>query len=282
VFACALVGFIWARLGRPFDRNLISTLISEIGAPCLVFSRLVALDVEPAALVEVGLASLLAMVAFGTVAFAVLRLARLPSHTFLPPMMFANAGNMGLPLCLFAFGDEGLALAVCFFAATALVHFTVGVWIWSGESSPAVLLRTPLAWAVTAAAVVIATGVELPKWLLDTTGLLGGFTIPLMLLMLGASLSDLAISSYRRTVALSALRLGMGFGVGVALAAALGLDGVARGVVIIQCSMPPAVFNYLFAERYGRSPGDVASIVVASTLLTFATLPFVLAFVLSP
>jgi predicted permease len=83
-----------------------------------------------------------------------------------------------------------------------------------------------------------------------------------------------------RSVALSSCRLGIGFVVGVALAALLELEGVARGVLILQCAMPAAVFNYLFAQRYGRAPEEVASIVVISTLLAFAGLPFLLGFLL--
>jgi predicted permease len=68
--------------------------------------------------------------------------------------------------------------------------------------------------------------------------------------------------------------------VGLILAAVLQLDGVARGVLVLQCAMPAAVFNYLFAQRYARAPEEVASIVVVSTLLAFAGLPVLLGFLL--
>ena len=71
-----------------------------------------------------------------------------------------------------------------------------------------------------------------------------------------------------------------GFLIGFGMAQLLGFSGVARGVLILQCAMPVAVFNYLLAQRYDRSPEQVASVVVVSTLLTAVTLPLLLPFVI--
>lgn len=280
VFLSAAVGYGWIRLGRPFDRDLVTRLITDVGAPCLVFSGLISLDARSDDLTTIVGAALLAMACFAALGAAVLRLARLPAHTFLPPLVFGNTGNMGLPLCLFAFGDEGLSLAVCFFATVAITHYSLGVWVWSGRVSVIELLRTPLFYGTLFGVAVLAADVAVPVWLRNTTQLLGGFTIPLMMITMGVSLAELRLHGLPRTVALSILRLGMGVAVGFALSAVLGLEGVARGVVVIQCSMPVAVFNYLFAERYGRSPEAVASLVVLSTMLAFALLPLLLGFLL--
>ena len=280
VFLCAGVGYGWIRLGRAYDRDLITRLITDVGAPCLVFSGLIALDARSSELTTVVGAALLAMACFAALGFVVLRLARLPAHTFLPPLVFGNTGNMGLPLCLFAFGDEGLSLAVCFFATVAITHYSLGVWVWSGRVSIAELLRTPLFYGTLLAVAVLAVDVGVPVWIRNTTELLGAFTIPLMMITMGVSLAELRLGDLPRTVALSIFRLGMGVAVGFSLSGVLGLEGVARGVVVIQCAMPVAVFNYLFAERYGRTPEAVASLVVLSTVLAFALLPFLLSFLL--
>jgi predicted permease len=277
VFACAVLGWGWARLGRPYDTALMTSLIFTIGAPCLVFSRLVSLVVEPAALASMALAAALALTAFGAVAWGVLRALGLPRHTFWSPLVFPNAGNMGMGICWFAFGEEGLALAVAFFTVAALGQFSVGIWTWTGRVAPRDLASVPLVYASALGAGALATGLPIPVWVLRTTELLGDFTIPLMLMTLGASLARLDLASVPRTLSLAALRLGMGAAVGFALAAALGFEGAARGVLVLQCSMPAAVFNYLFAERYGRSPQEVASLVLLSTLAAFATIPLLLA-----
>ena len=280
VLLCAGVGFAWVRAGRSYDRALFARLISDLGAPCLVFSSLVELRVPPEDLARISGAALLAIVSFAVVAYPILRLARLPAHTFLNPILFANAGNMGMPLCLFAFGAPGLTLAATYYATSTLAHFTAGIWIWSGRVSLAELLRTPLSWAALLAVAVLATDLTLPRWLLNTVELLGQLTIPLMLLTLGASLSELELQRVPRTLLLSLLRLGLGLAVGATLAHLLGFEGALRGVLILEAAMPVAVFNYLLAERYGRSPEAVASLVVLSTVLAFALLPFLLRFAL--
>ena len=280
IFVCAALGFAWARTGRPYDQELITTLIMDIGAPCLVFSELVSLEVERRVIIQMAGGAIADMLGFAVLGMLVLRAARLPAHTFLSPLIFTNAGNMGLPLCLFAFGPEGLALAVSFFATMAITHYTAGIWIWSGRLSLAELLRTPLSYAAVMSVWVVATGFSVPVWILNTTELLGGLTIPLMLMTLGVSLSQMKIRRMARTLALSSLRLGMGFAVGVVLSRWIGLEGVARGVFILECSMPAAVFNYILAQRYQRSPEEVASVVVLSTSMAFVLLPFLLAWIL--
>ncbi len=283
VFLCAALGFLWARSGRSFDRAAISSLISSVGAPCLVFHNLVGLAARSAVLVEMAGAALLAILGSLVAAYLVLRLARLPSHTYLSPLVFSNAGNMGLAVCNFAFpenggvGGDGLAFGACFFAVSSFLHFTLGVMLWSGRFSLRELARTPLAWSAVLSVVVVAAGVRIPPWLSNTTELLGAFSIPLMLITLGVALSELRIRSLARSGLLAGGRLGLGLAAGLGVAQLLDLQGVMRGVLIIQCAMPSAVFNVLFAEQYERSPEQVASLVVVSTLVSFVTLPLLLA-----
>jgi predicted permease len=187
---------------------------------------------------------------------------------------------MGLPLCLFAFGEPGLALAIVFFAVSSMLQFTVGVGIAAGSADPRRLLRLPLIYAVAAALAVMATGAPVPAWLANTAELIGGLTIPLMLFALGVSLARLQIGSLRRSLALSLVRILGGVALGFGIGWALGLSDAARGVLAIQSAMPVAVFNYLFAQLYRREPAEVAGMIVLSTLISFATLPALLLLVL--
>jgi predicted permease len=280
VFVCAALGFGWARSGRPYDQEFVTTLIMNFGAPCLIFSQLVSLRVERDVIAQMALGAVLAIVGFTLIGTLVLRVMRLPRHTYLGPLVFCNAGNMGLALSLFTFGPEGLSLASVFFAVMSITHFTVGVWIWSERASLRELLQTPLSYTAVLAVLVLLTGFPVPEWIQNTTELLGALTIPLMLLTLGVSLSRMHVSRLPRAVGLSLLRLSMGFAIGVALSELLGFEGVARGVLILECSMPSAVFNYIFARRYQRSPDEVASLVLVSTLIALVVLPFLLAWLL--
>jgi predicted permease len=273
-------GFVWARAGQPWHTEFVTHLIMTIGAPCLVFSSLVSLTVESSALLQMTVASVAAFAVTGLVGAVLLRIFKLPRTSFLAPVMFPNAGNMGLPVCLFAFGDEGLALGICFYTVATFLQFSVGVSIWRGSVSTSELMREPLFWSVLLAVVVMLTDVPVPAFAMRTTELLGGFTIPLMQLSLGVSLGSLKLGALPRTTGVAVLRLGLGLAVGTTLAELFGLEGVARGVLILDCSMPVAVLNYLLARRYERDPEDVASVVVISTLISLATLPLILVWLL--
>jgi predicted permease len=127
---------------------------------------------------------------------------------------------------------------------------------------------------------LVATETHLPRWAINTIDLIGQLTIPLMLLALGVSLSRLRVTKLGRSTALAGLRIGGGLALGFLLTALFGLKGQERGVVLIQASMPVAVFNYLFAQFYGNRPEEIAGIVVISTVMSFIVLPFLLAAVL--
>jgi hypothetical protein len=176
-------------------------------------------------------------------------------------------------LSLFAFGPEGLELALIMFATQSVLFFTLGMWLMSGHPSPLMMAKTPHPYAIAVALAFSLTGTQPPLWLTNTTELLGGMTIPLMLVMLGVSLSRMHVTSYVRPLVLALVRLAAGIGLAFVLCWVLGLEGTARGVVTIACVMPGAVFNYLMAVRFDRSPGEVASYIVISTITVLVLLP---------
>jgi predicted permease len=281
VFASAAIGYAWARSGRPFDTPFVTRMIMNVGAPCLIVSSFAdAAAFDRGALGTVGLAALLVLACVSAIAWLVIRLFRLEVRAFHNSIVFPNTGNMGIPLCLFAFGGEGLSLGVLVFLVVSTMHFTAGVAVVSGERSIRSVLRMPLLWASAIAVTLVVSGWNLPAWIANTVDIMGGLTIPLMLLSLGVTLSTLRVETLGRSFLFAMFRLGLGFGVGLAVASILGLDGIARGVVVLQASMPSAVFNYLMAERYGRRPADVAGIVVMTTILSFVTIPAVLWFLI--
>src|SRR5690606_31691751 len=116
-------------------------------------------------------------------------------------VVMPNVGNMGLSLCLFAFGEEGLALGLIIFVVTSLVHFASGDIVLAREGSIARRLagvaRQPLVYGALVAVLLVTTGWKLPPLLANTTQLLGGMTIPLMLITLGVSLSRLGADNLR-------------------------------------------------------------------------------------
>ena len=279
VLLIAGAGFGWARLRRAYDTGLITDLVFYLGAPSLVFSALTGVEFD-ATLGNLALAAAISLTAFAVLGAPALWALRLPVRTYLPTVVFPNLGNMGLPLCLFAFGEPGLVLAVAFFAVGAIAHYTFGIWSLSGEPSPVAVLKTPMAYAGAAAILFQVVGIAPPEWLANAAAILGGMTIPLLLLTLGVSLGRTQIRNWRRAGQLAMLRLGIGFAVGLAVSSGFGFTGVERGVVILDCAMPTAVFNYLLAARFGTAPEDVAGAVAISTAVSVLTLPLLLLLVL--
>lgn len=273
VFIAIGVGFGWARLGREYETRMVTDLVLYVGAPALIFHTLSTAAVSPASMSRMVLATLAALAVLAAAGLVSLRLLRLPVRSFLPSLVFPNIGNMGLPLCLFAFGPEGLALAIVLFAATSIVHFTLGMWLVSGALSPKQLFRAPLIYAVALAALCNLLDWTLPTWLANTTELLGQFTIPLMLITLGVSLARLRVRHINRAMLISLFRLGLGVTVGLLIAWLFGLEGAARGVMVLECAMPTAVFNYLLAQKYQRDAEAVAGVVVLSTTMSLLYLP---------
>lgn len=273
-------GWLWSKRGKPFQVEQISLLVTNFGTPCLVIHSLLVAEVDRAMIGTMALATVIAMAAFMAINAVVLRMMNLSVRDYVAGLTFPNAGNAGLSLSLFAYGQPGLALGIIYFAVTSLTNFTVGQSILAGRGNLATVFRSPMIWAVLIGVAGNLAEIHPPLWILRSLQVAGGIAIPLMLFTLGVSLATLRVNDLKRGLLLSALRLVAGLAAGFGLSWLLGLEGVARGVFIIQCAMPVAVVNYIFAVRYNRDPQTMASLVVISTLLSFATLPALLALVL--
>lgn len=273
VFICSGIGFLWARLNLRFDNETITSLVTLVGTPCLVFGTLVGLELSMESLFRLGAGSAIVAAITVAVVIPILFLAKKSVRAFLPALMFPNTGNIGLPLCLFAFGQEGLALAISFFAVQAVMMFTIGAGIASGQFGLSSLTRNPIIYSVAAALVCILGDIEVPKWIINTADLAGGMCIPLLLIALGVSLAKLRISNLMESFGIAALRLIVGFGSGILGVWILGTTTMETGVLILMSSMPVAVFPYLFAVRYNREPETIAGCVIVSTIIGFVTMP---------
>jgi predicted permease len=276
----AAVGFGWARLCLPFDTAFVSTFTFNVATPVLIFSSLTKLHVDPAAVAELALATFACSVSLIAVGTLVLKILRIPLRPFLTPVMVPNTGNMGLPVCLLAFGEQGLALAVVVHVVSAVFQFTVGIAITAGTFSLKDFAKVPLIYSVGAALIVVEGGIELPRWIANAAELIGQLAIPLMLLGLGVSLVSFRTGQIRQSLSVTATRLGLGFAAAWTAAWAFGLGHVQTGVLVLQMSMPAAVFTYMMAARYRCEPEGVAGIVFVSTLIGFALMPLTLLLVL--
>jgi len=280
IIISAGIGFVWGKAKMPYDGDFVSRLVMLVGSPCLIVSTFTHASIDTGRFTHMVVVAAAGIAVTALVVAIALKLLRLPLRVYLPPLVFPNCGNAGLPLALFAFGHEGLALALVIFMVTSVTHFSLGVAIVGGGNPLTSLLRAPIVYAALVSVTLMYCGIALPGWAQNTVDLLGDMSIPLMLLSLGVSLAQLRVTGFARTLALSVFRLVLGVGVGFTLAALFGLKGAARGVTVIQFAMPAAVFNYMLALRYQREPNAVAGIVIVSTLLSFVSLPVLLWLVL--
>lgn len=280
VFCLALVGYFWRRLGFPFEREFVTRMIMNVSGPCLIVDSLSRLTLPiDEFLVMVG-SSISMFVITLVCAFVILRAAKLPARSYLPALAIGNNGNLGLPLCLFAFGEAGLGLAVAVYVTNSVGQFTLTPMLQARTSPWQTLATTPVAYGAVIGAAILAGDVALPQWIGTTIGLLGDLMIPLMLLALGNTLGGLHARRLPFALGWGTARIALGFGVAIAVAELFDLQGVARGVLILQGAMPAAVFNYLFAARYDRHPDEVAGIVLMSTVVGALLLPLLVAFAL--
>ncbi len=280
VFICAGIGYALAHFKKQYDSGRVGFLVMVVGTPSLIFSTLTQIEYPASGVGLISLAALGLLILSAAGGFVILKMSGLSRRGYLPSIIHPNSGNVGLPLALFAFGEEGLVMGVAFFVVISISQFTLTPVLVSGKFSLRQLASTSLIYAVAASLVFMFTDLEVPKWLLNTTRLLGSLTIPLLLITLGISLAELRIGDLKNSLLVSMVRLCLGFAIGVVLAEVLGLEGTAKGVVIMQSAMPVAVFNYLFAQQYNIEPEGVAGTVVTSTLLTFLSLPLLMWYVL--
>lgn len=285
IVICTGTGFIWGKSGSEFPTDFISRIVMNIGTPCLIVSVMAKVQVDVNTMGNVALATAITMTLMGLLGWLWLHLAKLSIPTYLPPLIFPNNGNMGLPLCLFAFGQTGLALALGSFMVMLIATFTVGLLLVADAGDSwrqrfISIAKQPVIYAMLIAVALLVTHTALPRWVGNTVDLLGGIAIPLMTIALGVSLATLKIRALKRSLWFSLGRVFGGLLLGYIVCLLMGLTGVSRSVVLLQSAMPIAVFNYLLALRYNRHPEEVAAMVLISTVIAFIGLPFLLAVLL--
>lgn len=280
VFLLGLVGFLWAKSGVDYEIEFVSRLVLNISLPCLIFSTLVSADISPEALGEIAIAAALGYLVAGILLWAALVAFGLSPRIWWTASVFGNTGNIGLPLCLFAFGETGLALGMVLFAIAVFIQFTVGIWAMSGGGQLTAVFRQPMVHAAWLGCLAAVIGWEPPQIVERSLGLAGQITIPLMLITLGVSIARLEVSETGRAALVTVLRLAILGTSALSVAWLLGLGRIATGVLVLQFLTPGAVTIYMMSVRYGGAPGAIASLVLISTLLTFAVIPAVLPFLL--
>lgn len=266
------VGYIWNKIGNNLNQTEITNIITWIGAPCLIFNTLIKLESSVFLLKDMILSAIFMVLSMFLFSYILLKLINFPIRTFINPMSFSNSGNLGMTISLFAYGSLGLELAVIVFMITSILHFTLGISIWSGKWSPRFLIKTPLIYAVFLALSINFFSIELPKTLTNTTSVLAGITIPLLLFTMGISLNKISYKLDYKIIILIILRIFMAFTMAYLIIYLLNIDGIAKNIILLQAFLPAPIFTYLFASQYNVQPDKVANYLMTSTIISLFTI----------
>ncbi|MCO7228971.1 AEC family transporter [Halomonas sp. CnH100-B] len=276
VFLIAGSGAAYGRFRTPDIRSL-NTLNMELFVPLLVFAVLADRQAPLAEYAWLASAAALVVLGSGVVLWPVVKWLGLDKKVFLPPMMFNNSGNMGVPLLVLAFGPEALPAAVVVFIVEMLLHFSVGLYMLDPRTSLWRMLKMPIVAASVAGLLVNVGGVPLPGWLLEAMHMLGGVCIPLMLFALGVRLLEIDFSDWRTGLLGAVLCPLSGLIVALPLMWLIPLTPLQTATLLVFAALPPAVLNYLVAEQYQLAPHKVASLVLIGNLGSLIVMPLTLA-----
>lgn len=279
VFSIIALGWLYAWRVKP-DMATVNRISMNVLAPALVFSALASKDFDVAANRMLLVGSVAVVLGSGLLAWLLARLMREQARTFVPPMMFNNCGNMGLPLAVLAYGTAGFSPMVALFTISNLLQFTVGMWILDHRARFRSLLRNPIVVATVLGFAFAIAHPQLPEWLMVAIRLVGDALIPMMLLSLGVRLYETSFGEWRIGVVGGIVCPLTGLAIAVPLAPLLGLDPIQQGLLILFGSLPPAVLNFMVAEQFRQEPGKVASIVLIGNLLSIVFVPLGLAIAL--
>lgn len=280
VFLLAAIGFFWVKLGFEYRIQFVTQMAMTLSVPCLIFVSLMQAEMDPSALTSLLFASVAAYAGVTLVIWVLSIVGRLDTRTYMAPLIFGNTGNVGLPLAMFAFGEAGLSNAIVVFAVMAIISFTFGIWLVSGEGAFAKVIREPLVAATILGGVFLWQGWETPTFLTNTLSLVGQMAIPMMLITLGVAVARLSPDGIVKAAFLSFVKLVICTGIAWIVADYFALGHIAFGVLVLQVATPVAVTSYLLAEKYEADSDAVAGLVVTSTLISVGALPLILALVL--
>ncbi|MBL8433566.1 MAG: AEC family transporter [Zoogloea sp.] len=276
LFAITSVGFIVGRRLRP-DLSQANKLNMDVFVPALIFGALANKSFQIMEYLPLLGATVVAVFGSGLIGWGAARMLGVAPRTFVPPMMFNNCGNLGLPLAVLAFGDAALAPAVVMFMVSNLAHFTFGAWLLDHNIKLSGVWRIPTVIATLGGLAVSLAGIELWQPAMLAIRMLGDISIPLMLFALGVRISESRIGAIRLGVIGAVARPAIGLALSFVLVWLIPLPERERALLIVFGALPPAVLNYMFAERYNQEPEKVASMVLLGNVAAVFFLPVALA-----
>jgi len=274
VFLVIGIGYWYGKKDPKFDTKFITTFAGNFGLPAIIFYSLTTTNISIELFLRFSYYITLYVMVFSIIGLVILKILNKDIYRLLPPLILPNTGNMGMPLCLFAYGKLGLAIATAATAMILVFHFSLNILLASKKFSIKPLLKCTPVYALLVSLLFVYYKIPAPKFLENATFLIGYSTIFLVLMSLGVALSKLKVFAFKETLIYSIIRVVLGPIVGIAFVKFFNLTGVEAGVMFIQASMPSAVLSFLVSEIYSpkKISNSIASTVALSTFMSFFTL----------
>ncbi len=277
VFFVIGVGYYLGKKDPKIKTKFITDFAGNIGTPAMIFYTITTTGITLNIFLNYFLYAIIAIFGFSLVGLFFLFFLKKDVISELPPLILPNTGNMGIPICLFAYGTSGLGIASAIASVIILFHFTIGVFLAKKEFSFSIVLKNVPTYAILISILFLYFNWEVPNFLENTTFLLTYATIFLVLMSLGIALTRLKVKSWNDAILLGLVRVVIGPLIALILIHTLDLSGFAAGVLLIQSSMPSAVLTYLVGSMYSpkKVVDNVSSVIVTSTLMSFITIPVI-------
>jgi len=279
IFGIIAAGYFYARRHKP-EMAVANRLNMDVFVPALVFAAMAGKSFDLVAFGPLALGGFMVLASCGLLAWPIARLIGMQPKTLVPPMIFNNSGNIGLPLAVLAWGEDALPAAVILFMVENTLHFSFGARLLDPHARLLTLWRVPVLSAAIAGLAVAMFKIPIWQPLVIAIKMLGDVSVPLLLFSLGVRMTDVSFREWKVATGSAVLRPIAGMLIAAGVIQLLGLHGREAAMLLVFGALPPAVLNFLFAERYKQEPERVASIVLIGNLAALLFLPLALAMVL--
>ena len=282
VFFIVGIGFFLGKKNPDFDTSFITTYSGNFGTPALVIFALTAGKVTFDVFSEIFLYAIILLTSFGIIGLIFLLLMKKDFIRELPTFILPNTGNMGIPICLFAYGELGMGIAAAISSLVVLLHFTLNIFLAKRAFDFQTIFKSPAFYAIIITVLFLYFEQPIPQFVMNTVMLLAYGMIVMILMSLGVALTQMKVFSFKDAVITSTGRVIIGPIIGFILIKIFDISGVSAGVVLIQSSMPSAILCYLIAHMYSPKEivDNISSTIVVSTIMSLFTIPITLFFAL--
>ena len=276
VFFLILLGFLVSKFKIELHEKTMGFLLTHIGSPCLIFHTLSTTDVNINILLEICTSAISVIFISSLFAIILIKILKDDFSPYFSCLIHPNSANLALPLSILTYGETGLIYAIPYYVIVALSQNTFGYLTILGSFKFFYILYHPIFILSLSGLLVLIFKLEIPSIIMTSANYLGNIVIPISLILLGYSLSNLKIKNLTKGFIYSIGRFLIGILSALIIIYLFEISGPKAGVILIMSTMPVALLNYIFTVQIDKDTTTVAGLVVVSTISTLICLPFLL------